>query len=53
MLPAKPPVCAEYEKTLQKCIVKHDDETCRTIFKIIHIGFYNACVYETKEISLK
>jgi hypothetical protein len=50
--PKQPQVCAEFEKTLQKCIFEHDDETCHTIFKNIHIGFYNACI-KKKEISLK
>jgi hypothetical protein len=48
----QPQVCAEFEKTLQKCIFEHDDETCHTIFKNIHLGFYNACI-KKKEISSK
>ena len=39
-----PQVCTEFEKTLKKCIFENDDETCHTIFKNIHIGFYNACI---------
>jgi hypothetical protein len=46
----QPLVCTEFEKTLQKCIFEHDDETCHTIFKNIHIGFYNACIKKDRKI---
>jgi hypothetical protein len=46
----QPKVCAEFEKTLQKCIFEHDDETCHTIFKNIHIGFYSACIKKDGKI---
>ena len=38
---------------LEKCIIEHDDETCHSIFKNIHLGFYNACVQKPKEITSK
>ena len=49
----QPQVCAEIEKTLQKCIFEHDDETCHTIFKNIHSGLYYACIKYKNEITSK
>ena len=48
-----PSICSELGKNLEKCIFELDDETCHTIFKNIHRGFYNACVQKPKEITSK